>query len=304
METRNDWKLYMDYMYIVAGSFLCAVAVTSIFDVQGMVTGGLSGLSIIIKELSRNMFRGMPEGIPLWVTNVIVNIPLFIFAAKCRGKRFLIRTIAATLLFILYLGVLEPFAFSPQERFFGAVAGGALMGFGMGMIFVAGATTGGADLLASILQRWVRGFSVPTIMAFVNAVIVVAGAFVFGLTNAVYAIVAIYIEARLADRMLTGISNSKMVYVISDQSEQIAQMIMVRLRRGVTGINMKGMYTGRDKCMLLCVVADRELIKLKDIVASIDLDAFVIVTNAAEALGEGSISHLVPIDKKYGNNTR
>lgn len=304
METRNDWKLYIDYMYIVVGSFICAIAVTSIFDAQGIVIGGLSGLAIIIKELSRNMFRGIPMGIPLWVTTVIVNIPLFIFGGKCRGKQFLVRTTLATILFIIYLGVLEPFHFFPQDRFFGAVAGGALMGFGMGMLFVAGATSGGTDLLASILQKRARNFSLPTILAFVDGVIVVLGAFVFGATNAVYAIVAIYIESRLADQMLTGISNSKMVYVISDHSEQIAHVIIEELERGVTGIQMKGMYTGKAKCMLLCVVADKELVKLKDIVASIDVNAFVIVTNAVEALGEGSIYRLAPVSKKYGNNTR
>lgn len=304
METRNNWKLYIDYMYIAVGSFICAIAVTSIFDAQGIVIGGLSGLAIIIKELSRNMFRGMPAGIPLWVTTVIVNIPLFIFGGKCRGKQFLIRTSVGTLLFIIYLGILEPFHFFPKDRFFGAVAGGALMGLGMGMLFVAGATSGGTDLLASILQKRARSFSLPTILAFIDGVIVVAGAFVFGATNAVYAIVAIYIESRLADQMLTGISNSKMVYVISDFSEDIAKLIMAELERGVTGIHMKGMYTQKAKCMLLCVVADKELIKLKDIVAAVDVSAFVIVTNAVEALGEGSISHLAPVGKKYGNNTR
>ena len=304
METRSDWKLYMDYLYIAAGTLLCAIAVTSVFDAQGMVIGGLSGLSIIIKQLTGNMFRGMPEGIPLWFTNVIVNIPLFIFGGRYRGKQFLIRTTVATLLFIIFLGVLPPFSFFPRDPFFGAVAGGAMMGFGMGLIFVAGAASGGSDLLASILQKKLRQVSIPVIMAVIDGVIVLAGSFVFGMTNAVYAVVAIYIESRLADNMLTGISNSKMVYIISDNSGEISKIIMQELERGVTGLRIRGMYTGKERDMLLCVVADKELIKLKDIVASCDTDAFVIVMNAAEALGEGSISHLAEIKKNYGNITR
>ena len=297
METRNDWKLYMDYMYMVVGAFLCAVSVTSIFDVQGIVVGGLSGLAIIIKELTRNRLQQIPDGIPLWGTIGVVNIPLFICAAKTKGRRFLIRTLFATVVFTLFLGVLEPFSFLPQDHFFGAVAGGAVTGLGMGMLFMTGATTGGTDLLASVLQQRIRRYSVPKILAMINAVIVVAGAFVFGLTNAVYAVVAIYIESRLSDQILTGMGNSKMVYVISDESEKIADIIMKRLHRGVTGIDIRGMYTGRHKCMLLCVVADKELFVLKDIVAAVDLEAFVIVANAVEALGEGTIYQLNPVDK-------
>ncbi len=304
METQSDWKLFIDYFYIGAGALLCAIAVTSVFDAQGMVIGGLSGLSIIIKELTGNIFRGMPGGIPLWFTNVIVNIPLFIFGARYRGKRFLIRTTVATFMFIMYLGVLSPFSFFPGDRFFSAVAGGAMMGLGMGLIFVAGATSGGSDLLATVLQKKLRGVSVPVIMAFIDGLIVLAGSFVFGLTNAVYAVVAIYIESRIADNMLTGISNSKMVYIISDFSDKISELIIQKLERGVTGLPMKGMYTGKRRDMLLCVIADKELVKLKDIVAACDPDAFVIVTNAAEALGEGSISHLPKNGKNYGNNTR
>ncbi len=304
METKNEWELYLDYLYIVVGACICAIAVTSIFDAQGIVIGGLSGLAIIIKELTRNMIKGMPEGIALWVTNVIINIPLFVFGAKARGRKFLVRTLMATILFTVFIGVLPAFTFFPEDLFFCSVAGGVLMGCGMGMLFVAGATSGGSDLLANILQKKLRRFSVPEILAMVDGVIVVGGIFVFGLTNAVYAAVAIYIESYLADRLLTGIGNSKMVYVISDVSTQIADRIMNELERGVTGIDMKGMYTGTRRQMLLCVVADKELVKLKDIVAQTDQEAFVIVTNAAEALGEGSIYHLAPTHKKYGNNTR
>lgn len=304
METRNEWKLYIDYMYIVAGTLICAIAVTSIFDAQGIVIGGLGGLAIIIKELTRNIFHGMPEGVPLWLTNVIFNIPLFILGGKSKGKEFLVRTLVATILYIMFLGILQPLSFFPQDNFFGAVAGGALMGLGMGMLFVAGATSGGSDLLASILQKRVRRLSMPVLLAVIDGTIVLGGVFVFGLTNAVYAIVAIYIESRIADNMLTGISTSKMIYIISDHSHQIADTIMKELERGVTGIDMEGMYTGKMRQMLLCVVADKELIKLKDIVAAIDMEAFIIVTNAAEALGEGSIYHLSPTEKKYGNNTR
>ena len=304
METQNEWKLYIDYMYIAVGSLICAIAVTSLFDVQGMVIGGLSGFSIIVKELTRNRSSYMPEGIPLWVTNVIVNIPLFIFGGHLRGKRFLIRTVVATLFFIVYLGVLKPLSFFPADPFFAAVAGGAMMGLGMGMLFVAGATSGGSDLLASILQSRLKRASLPVIMAVIDGVIVLAGAFVFGLTNAVYAAVSIFIESYIADHMLTGLSYSKMVYIISDESQTVADRVIRELERGVTGIEICGKYTGKHREMLLCVVANRELIKLKEIVASVDDDAFVIVTTASEALGEGGISRLPKSDNFSGNITR
>ncbi len=292
METRTRFRIGIDYFYIVLGALVAAIAVTSIYDVRGIVIGGLSGLAIIIKELTRGIFDQLPEGIPLWVTTGVLNIPLFVFGGMVKGRQFLIRSLVATVAFTFFLGVLPPLTFLPEDMFFNIVIGGVLTGVGMGFVFSAGATTGGSDMLATILQRFLRQFSVPGIMAFVNGVVVVMGIFVFGIENLAYALVAIYIESFIADRILMGTGRAKLLFIVSDKSVEIAQSIMDELERGISGIDIRGMYTGKDKVMLLCVVADKELIKAKDIIYEQDANAFAFVSDVVEAIGEGSIHHV------------
>lgn len=293
METRNNWKRWMEYAYIVVGALLCAIAVTSFFDHQGVVVGGLSGVAIIIKELTRDMSDSLPEGIPLWFTTVVVNIPLFVMGGLRGGRKFLYRTLLATTAFAFFLGVVPVFEFLPDDLFFCSVAGGVIMGTGLGMLIVAGSSAGGTDLLAHILQKNFPRVSVPVLKAIADGVIVLTGVFIFGMGNALYAVVAIYVESRIADHMVMGVGYSKMVYIISDKAEDIAGAVIQELDRGVTGLKVHGMYTKTEKNMLMCVIADNEIVKLKELVVRHDENAFVIITSAVEAIGEGSIYHLV-----------
>lgn len=292
METKNHWRTMTDYCYIVFGALVSAIAVTSIYDRRGVVVGGLSGLAIIIKEVTRGLFDRMPEGVPLWLTTAVMNIPLFIFGGMLKGRRFLVRTTVATAAFTIFLGIMPALDFLPEDMFFNIVIGGVLTGVGMGLVFVAGATTGGSDMLATILQRYFRQFSMPGIMAVLNGIVVVVGVFVFGIENLAYALVAIYVESFIADRMLMGTGRAKLLFVISDKSTDIAKSIMQELERGVTGIDIRGMYTGKNKVMLLCIVADKELVKAKDIINNHDNHAFAIVSDVVEAIGEGSIHYV------------
>lgn len=279
-----------DYILIVIGTALVATSIQCIYDPIRMVTGGFSGMSIIVKEITKGL---MPGGIPLWFTNIALNIPVFIIAWRMKGKRFIWRTLLGTFLLSAWLYVL-PMIDLPQGDFIlAAVFGGVIGGAGMGMVLLAKATTGGTDMVATLIQHKLRHYSIVQIMQVLDGLIVLAGMFTFGIHVAMYAIVAIFITSKVSDALLEGFKFSKVAYIITDQYELVAQKIMETMDRGVTGLKAKGMYSGTEKCMLYCVVAKKQIVEVKEIVAEIDPGAFVIVSDAREVLGEGFQEHSV-----------
>lgn len=273
---------------LLLGTGLMAVSVNCVFEPMHLVTGGVTGIGIIIKEITGNIVIG---GIPLWVTNLVCNIPLFVFAYFQKGRHFLYRGLASAVIFTVYLGVIPIRAFPIQNTLLQTLLGAVLMGVGLGLVFRTGSTTGGMDLLAVLLQRRIRHWSEAQILAVVDGAIVVAGAAVFGLEHALYALIAIFIVTKLSDSIMNGWKFAKVGYVISDEAENISRRFMQEAERGVTGIRITGMHTGTRRTMLLCVVSRKEIVKLKEIVFELDPKAFVIVTNANEIVGEGFLQY-------------
>ena len=173
--------------------------------------------------------------------------------------------------------------------FLSAVFGGIVSGVGTGLVFLYQATTGGTDMLAALMQLKLRHYSIAQIMQFLDGAVVVAGASLFGIRHAFYAILAIYAVCKVSDGILDGMKFAKQAVVISDRSEEIAGQVMDRLERGVTAVDATGMYSGRTRKMLFCVVSRKELVILRDIVKRIDPRAFVIVDDVREVFGEGFI---------------
>ena len=261
---------------------IMAAAIKLIYDPANLVTGGVSGAGIIVKELT---------GIPLWLTNLAFNIPLFIAALAVKGWKFIRRTLVATLGLSFFLYILPDIRINMDDLFLSALFGGVITGVGTGLVFMARSTTGGTDLLAAILQHYMRHFSVAQIMQVLDGLIVLAGAWVFGLKYALYAIIAVFAVGKLADGILEGMKFSKIAYIISEKPDEIAAAIMEELERGVTGLDGTGMYSGDAKNVLFCVVSRKEIVLVKDIVSKIDRNSFVIVTDAREVYGEGFIEN-------------
>ena len=275
-----------DYILILIGTGLLAIAVASIYDPVGLVTGGFSGLSIIIKQLSEPW---IPGGIPLAVTNLVLNIPFFLIAVRIKGMRYVVKTFFATLLFSVWLAILPVMPLAQGDLLLSALYGGVLSGAGIGLVFMAQATTGGTDLIAAIVQHYWKHYSVADIMQVIDALIVIFGAALFGIQMALYAIISIFLVSKVADGLIEGMKFSKAAFVITKCPQKLAEKIMEDMDRGVTGIYAKGMYSGEDKNMLFCVVARKEIVHLKELALELDPDAFVIVTDAREVLGEGFI---------------
>lgn len=277
-----------DYVMLVIGTGLLAIAIQCIYDPIGLVTGGFTGIAIILKAMTSKL---LPGGIPLWLTNIALNVPVFVIALKVKGKRFIGRTLIGTFLLSAWLYVIPPMDLTQGDYILATIFGAVIAGVGMGLILLSKATTGGTDMVATIVQHYVRHYSVVQIMQILDGLVVLCGFYVFGIRAALYAIVAIFITTKVSDNLMEGFKFAKVAYIISDKHELVAKHILEDLDRGLTGLKAKGMYSGEDKCMLYCVVSQKELVELKEMVAEIDPEAFVIVTDAREVLGEGFLEH-------------
>lgn len=279
---------FWDYIFIILGTGLLAFSIQCLFDPASLVTGGFTGLSIVIKEMTSEL---IPGGIPLWLTNIMLNIPVFLLAYKVKGKSFIFRTVIGTGLLSAWLYLIPVIDLSQGDHFLASVVGGCIAGLGMGLILLAKATTGGTDMVATIIQHYMKHYSIVQIMQILDGLIVVIGLYVFGLHAGLYSIIAIVVVTKISDMVMEGFKFSKAAFIITDKYEVVAERILKELDRGVTGLSAKGMYSGAEKCMLYCVVSQKEIVAVKEIVAEVDPGAFVIVSDAREVLGEGFLEY-------------
>lgn len=285
-----------DYIRILVGVILTCIAAKNIYDPANLVIGGVSGIAIMVRHFT---------GMPLWLTNTLINAPLFIVAYKLKGWLFIKRTFFATCFMSLVLFLLPDYNLIPNnDMFLAAIFGGILTGLGSGFVFNALATTGGSDTLAALIQLKFRHLSIPKILVFVDWSIVLTSIAVFKPINVLYATVSVYVLNKISNNIIDGLNFAKSVFIVSDDSELIAKVIMEKLVRGVTAFKSKGMYSGLDRMTLYCVVAPREIAIVKDIVHDIDPGAFMIVSDVNEVSGEGfsferSEESLEELRKKY-----
>ena len=288
MRIMNSRPWYVDYLFIFMGTGIMALAIQCIFEPIGLVTGGFSGIAIIIRKMTAGIVEG---GVPLWLTNLALNVPVFIAALIIKGRKFLGRTVIGTVLLSFWLYVIPQVDLTQGDYMLSSVFGGVITGIGIGFVLLAKATTGGTDMVSALIQKDVRHYSVVQILQVIDGMVVLAGLYVFGLKPALYAIVAIFITSKVSDALMEGMKYSKAAFIITDCYKEIADAIMTQLDRGLTGLDATGMYSGDKKTVLYCVVSKKEIVELKDIVAKIDPKAFVIVTDAREVFGEGFLEN-------------
>jgi Uncharacterized conserved protein len=274
----------MDVIFMIVGTMFIATAITVFFSPNQVVVGGFSGIGIIVKNLTTSYVDG---GVPLSVTNLVLNIPLFVIAYFVLGKSYLGKTVFAT---IFLSAALEMTSFLPVfkgDLALISIYGGIVDGIGLGFVLRAMASTGGVDLLATIIHNKMKHISISSIMFVINSLVIAFGLFVFGAEKAMYAVISIFVSSKCITVVLEGLSFSKMAFIISEQSEKIAREIMKQHNRGVTALNGRGMYTGKSKEVLLCVFKQKEITGIKEIVRNADPNAFIILTDIKEVMGEG-----------------
>jgi len=278
-----------DAFIIFIGSTLMTIAVKYIFDPAGLVTGGVSGLAIVVKYVSDTMTN---YAIPLWVTNVVLNIPIFLFAMKAEGKRSVVRTGLAWVIMSIELMILPDLNLFPEKNLFlVSVFGGILFGASTGILLLVRSTSGGTDLLGKALRVYFPQYSMGRIIQVLDGIVVILGAMTFSIENTLYAIVSVYITGKVADLIIDHGKRAKICLIISHENENIAKEILEELDRGVTRLTGTGMYSREDKTILFCVCSNRDLPDVKDIVKSHDKRAFFVIGNISEAMGEGFVEH-------------
>lgn len=275
-----------DLLLILVGSTITTCATKYFFDPAGLVTGGVSGLAIIIKFLTRQYAQMV---IPLWLTNLLVNIPIFLFAWRTDGFKNIIRTGISWLITTLELAVFPEYDLASGNLLLVSIYGGICFGAGTGLLLMARATSGGTDMLGNSLHRYFRQYGVGRIIQILDGIVVILGAVVFNIEHTLYALISVYIMGKITDWILARGRTAKCAMIISDCSEEIARDILYDLSRGVTSVSGTGMYSGAHKNVLICICSNKDIVEIKDIVRSYDPKAFFIVNEVTEAMGEGFV---------------
>lgn len=278
-DNKINWLgLVFEYLMLVIGSIIMALALNLFLGPNVIAPGGVTGLAVVINETI---------GVPIYISNLAMNIPLFLFGAKALGRTSAIRTFFTTAIFTVVLKY-TPYVSVTNDLTLAALFGGVLTGVGLGIIFKFGGTTGGSDLLGAIVNKKFPRFKIASVMMGIDTLVVIlAGVVEKKAEITLYSVIALYASAKLVDMILEGFKYSKAFYIITSKTEEISADLMEELERGVTALKGKGMYTKEDKDVLLCVVNRTQFARAKEIVHEHDPNAFIMVTEMQEVLGEG-----------------
>ena len=283
MTTQKKVKnLLMDAVFFLAGSFLFAVSIDTFTAPNQIAAGGLTGVATILNHIF---------GIPIGTANILMNVPLLIWAYVEMGYQIIIKTVVANIVSSAMIDVMVPYLPQYQgEPLITIVFGGCLAGLGLALILMRGGTTGGTELAANLLSLHIHGFSLGKFIMVIDLVIVLASAVVYQeYESPLYAILVIYITSKVIDAVLYGTDRGtgKVMFIISPKNKEIARRIMDDLERGVTELRSRGAYSGQEGTVLMCAVSRQEVHKIYDIIHEIDINAFIVVNEAGEITGLG-----------------
>ncbi|MDG5471638.1 YitT family protein [Jeotgalibacillus sp. ET6] len=267
----------LDYLYIILGSIFVAIAFNVFLLPNEVASGGVSGISTILY----GVFDWRPS-----LVQLAFNIPLFIAGLVFLGFQFGLKTAVGSFFLPFAVFLTESWGPWTEEPLLGALFGGIGVGMGLGVVFRGKASTGGTDLAAQIIHKY-SGLGLGTCVAMIDGLIVLSSVFVFDIERGLYALIGLYVTSKTIDLVQIGFGRSKMLYIITNKQEEISQAIFEEVDRGVTKLSAHGGYTDHERPILMCVIDQTEFSKLKNVVRKIDPNAFVIVSDAAEVLGEG-----------------
>lgn len=272
-----------NYLLITVASIIYSAAVSLFLDPNSLAPGGVTGIAIILNRL-----------IPVETGTLflMINIPILLLGAWKFGMGFILSTIYSTVLISLFTNLFSGMGPLTTDPLLATLVGGSMMAVGIGWVFKAGATTGGTDIIVKLLRQKMPHLKTSRLFLAVDAVIVAASAFVFkDIDVALYAGLTVIVNSLVMDLVLYGRDEAKLVFIISDQSEQITKRMLEELDVGVTYIQGTGAFSGRDKRVIFCAVKKAMAPKTEEIVKEEDPRAFMIITSATEIYGEGYKSY-------------
>ena len=268
---------FIQVLLLLAGSFVVAVSFNLFLLPGGIASGGVSGISILVERL-----LGVQPAYTQWA----LNIPILLAGWYALGARFALKSVLGTIMLPLFVLLTSAWPSPTDNVLLAAMFGGLGVGLGLGLVFRGQGSTGGLDTAARILQRY-TGLRIGLAMACIDGLVIAAAGVVIAPEIALYALIALFVTSKTIDVVQTGLKSSKVAFIISTQPAEVAHAILHDVNRGLTELTARGGYTGDDKTVLMVVVGQHEVSKLKAAVSSVDPAAFVIISDTAEVLGEG-----------------
>ena len=279
MNKNEKWyKVMFTYILLAIGTLIMAISLNCFLAPSTIAPGGVTGFAVVLNKSCK---------VPIYLTNLAINIPLFMLGAKTLGKVAAIKTLYATITLTFFLKFI-PQTNLTDDILLAAIFGGLTQGLGLGIVFKFGGTTGGTDLAGSILHKKFPLLSPAKFMMLIDIFVVIfAGVVEKKIEISLYSVIAMYVIVKVTDLILEGIGYLKGFFIVTTKQDEISERLMLELDRGVTALKGKGMYTKQDRDVLLCVVSRIQFTRVKEIIKEIDPSAFVMVTDMSEALGEG-----------------
>jgi len=267
------------YLAIVLGALAQGIGIGLFLDPYGMAPGGVMGIAIMISK-----FTGFQTGSLI----LIINLPLLASAFFFFGRSFFVRTTVATLLVSLSVDFFSKITPPSEDRIICAVAGGSLIAISLGVIFKAGGSTGGMDIIVRFLRKSFPHLKSGTIFLIVDGIICAFMGIAFrNVNNALYAFVALAVCSRLLDLILYGADEAKLVFIFSDKSDKIMKSLLVNLEVGASYLTGEGGFSGNKQKIIMCAIKKSRFPKLSEIVKDIDEKSFMVVSSASEIYGKG-----------------
>ena len=270
----------LKYTLIAVGSLIYAIGFDFLMYPNDIVSGGVTGIAMIINKL---------WGLPIGVLSVVLNIPLFVIAGKKFGMRFIFDSLAGLVFSSVFVDLLAvPGISLTDQPLIACIIGGVIKGFGFGIIYWQGATTGGSDILTKFLRVRFPYINFGTMMLIMDTVIIITFAVVFkNFDAAMYGVIAMFVVSKVIDLVLYGMNTSNVCYIVSEKSDELTKEITNTLHRGVTILHGEGAYSKKEKQVLMCVVKRAQSVEIRKIIKSVDEAAFLIVTDAKSVYGYG-----------------
>lgn len=277
---RDLWQKYGWILATVAGSAVFALGFSLFLGPNDMNAGGISGLAQVVVEVAGFGSVGL--------LSILINLPLFILGGLKIGRRFFVGSLLGMTLSSVLIDAFAMISMPPVEPLIAALYGGVICGLGLGGVFVCGTSTGGSDILVRLLKLRYRNVPIGQIAMTFDAIVVILTGLVFhDVTKALYTGVTVFVCGKVLDAVVYGFDYSKVALIISKEYEQIAREIGLKLDRGATYLNGEGTYSGKPTKVVLAAIKRQQLAELKELVTAIDPDAFIIVQEAHQVLGDG-----------------
>lgn len=279
IEKKQIKIISIELIETIVGAFVMAIA-TSIFLLPNQLSsGGFSGIATIFYYFL---------DIPMGTTILAFNIPLFLFAGYKLGKVFILKSLVGTFSFSISIDILDKFQPLTHDRFLACIYGGIIIGLGTAMILKADSSTGGSDLISHLVKEYNSNIKMSNVITIIDIGIVTLNVIFFKeIEIGLYSAITIYLMGKIIDIVFEGIYFTKLLIIISDKNQEIAEQVGEKVKKGTTGLFGKGMYTNEHKLVLLCAASRGDVGKVKQIAKKIDPKSFVIVANAREVMGLG-----------------